>query len=67
MERKAKMVVSKSGSGSTTFRATLPTSWIRDMDLSETERNLIVSYDDIKKEIIIKKLELKNKGDKNEK
>ena len=56
-KRKAKMIVNESGSGSATFRATLPSKWIRDMDLGENERNLMLSYDEENKSIIIKKLE----------
>lgn len=43
--RKAKMIVNKSGSGSYTFRATLPANWIREMDLDEENRDLILSFD----------------------
>ena len=43
--RNAKMVVNKSGSGSNTFRVTLPSAWIREMGLSETERELKISFD----------------------
>ena len=56
-ERKLKLNVTKGGSGSSTFRVTVPTKWIRDMDLGEDERKLLVSYDETKKEIIIRKLE----------
>jgi len=55
--RKAKMIVNKSGSGNSTFRATLPNKWIREMGLDETERNLELSFDEKNKEIIIKKEE----------
>ena len=51
--RKAKMIVNKSGAGSSTFRATLPTSWIREMGLSEEIRELILGFDG--KKIIIKR------------
>lgn len=43
--RKAKLVVTKGGSGSSTFRATLPTSWIREMGLDEETRDLILLFD----------------------
>lgn len=44
--RKAKMKVEirKTGSGGTTFRATLPTKWVREMGLSEDERDLKLTY-----------------------
>lgn len=43
--RKAKMIVNKSGSGNSIFRATLPNSWIRQMGLSEDNRNLKLEFD----------------------
>ena len=62
--RKAKMIVNKSGSGNSTFRATLPNSWIREMGLNEDVRELELSFDGetitIKKErdeMIIDKIE----------
>lgn len=51
--RNAKMVVNKSGSGSSTFRATLPATWIREMGLSENVRDLKLTFDTEK--IIIEK------------
>lgn len=51
--REAKMIVNQSGSGSNTFRVTLPAVWIRKMGLSETERNLKLSFDGEK--IVIEK------------
>lgn len=57
-ERKARLIINKSGSGSITTRATLPISWIKEMGLNEEERNLILEFDG--KKIIIKK----RKGDK---
>lgn len=47
--RLAKLVVNKSGSGSSTFRATLPTTWIRSIGLDEETR-------DIKLELIYDKI-----------
>lgn len=43
--RKAKMVVTKGGSGSSTFRATLPASWVRKMGLGEDTKNLKLEFD----------------------
>lgn len=55
--RKAKLTVAKSGGTASksgvTFRATLPSVWIKEMGLSETERNLKLSFDGVK--IIIEK------------
>ena len=52
--RNAKLLVNrrKTGSGGTTFRATLPTSWIREMGLGEETRMLELEFNG--KEIIIK-------------
>lgn len=44
-EREARLIVNKSGSGSTTFRATLPQTWIRKMGLGEKSRDLLLSFD----------------------
>lgn len=52
-ERDAKLLVTKGGSGSSTFRATLPTKWIREMKLSEDVRDLKIAFDGEK--IIIEK------------
>lgn len=51
--RKAKLIVNSSGTGSSTFRATLPTKWIRKMGLGEDTRNLKLKFDG-KKIIILK-------------
>ncbi len=53
--RRAKLSLTKSGGkrgGSSTFRATLPTSWIREMGLSEEARNVKLFFDG--EQIIIK-------------
>lgn len=50
--RQAKLVVNKGGSGSTTFRATLPTTWVREMGLHEKLRDINLEFDGEK--IIIK-------------
>ena len=58
-KRKAKLLVNrrKTGSGGTTFRATLPTAWVREMGLSEYLRELELNFDGEK--IIISKGEMK--------
>ena len=43
--RKAKMIVNASGAGSSTFRATLPSTWVRKMGLDEEKRNLKLYFD----------------------
>ncbi|WP_353096269.1 hypothetical protein [Tissierella praeacuta] len=57
--RKAKMIVNKSGSGNSTFRATLPNSWIRQMGLNEDVRGLILEFDG-------EKITIRNSGEENE-
>lgn len=54
-ERKARLVVNKSGGTGkgSTFRATLPTAWVRQMGLGEEERNIKLKFDG--KKVIIKK------------
>lgn len=43
--RTARMIVNKAGAGNSTFRVTLPTTWIRQMGLSEDVRNLKLTFD----------------------
>ena len=53
--RKARMIVNVSGGkrgGSSTFRATLPTTWVRQMGLGEEVRNIKLFFDG--EQIIIK-------------
>lgn len=52
--RQAKLIVNKNGSGSNTFRATLPSKWVREMSLDENARDLLLTFQDDK--IIIEKL-----------
>ncbi|MGF7059301.1 hypothetical protein [Brassicibacter mesophilus] len=44
-KRKARMIVNKAGAGNSTFRATLPALWIREMGLSEDDRDLKLFFD----------------------
>lgn len=56
--RVATLVVGKSGGargGSSTFRATLPTKWVREMGLGEDERDIELVFDEGNKEIVIRK------------
>lgn len=52
-ERNLKISPNKSGSGSITFRTTLPTKWIKAMGLNQENRDIKVSFDGEK--IIIEK------------
>lgn len=58
-KRYAKLVSTKGGSGSTTFRATLPSTWVRKMELNEDTRKIILSFDGEK--IIIENNKEENK------
>jgi hypothetical protein len=56
-ERQIKVTYNKSGRGSLTPKITLPMSWIKQMSLSEDDREVIISFDG--KEIKIRKAENK--------
>ena len=43
--RRAKLVVNKGGQGGTTFRATVPTKWIRNLGLNEETRDIRLIFD----------------------
>lgn len=55
-KRILKISFNKSGSGSITKRLTLPSSIIKDMGITEDEREVEMIYDENEKEITIKKL-----------
>lgn len=48
--RKGKLIknVRAKGKGGTTFRATLPTLWVRELGLSEDERDIILKLEENK-------------------
>jgi hypothetical protein len=52
-KRSAKLLSHKGGSGSTTFRLTLPTLWIRSLGLSEDIRDVQIEL--IDNQIVITK------------
>ncbi len=54
--RTLKVLFSKSGSGSTTTKITLPISWIKEMGINEENRDVEVSFDNGK--IVIQKKDL---------
>lgn len=56
-KREAKLIVNKSGGTSygNTFRATLPSSWVRKMGLGEEEKYILLEFNEEKEEIIIRK------------
>lgn len=51
-----KVMYQKDGKGSGTFKIPIPKKWIEDMELTENDRNLKMSYDESSKKIIIKKI-----------
>ena len=52
-KRKANILFNKNGKGFLTTRITLPVPWIKDMGLSQDDREVVIEYDDDK--ITIKK------------
>ncbi|RBP59315.1 hypothetical protein DES36_11940 [Alkalibaculum bacchi] len=58
-KRYVKLIATKGGSGSESFRVSLPTTWIRSMGLGKNARNLIISFDG--KQIIIENNNQENK------
>ena len=54
-KRKARTIWNKGGSGSDTIKLTLPTSWIRDMEITKDQREVEIEYDETTKTIRIKK------------
>lgn len=53
--RDLKIMFAKSGSGSTCSRITIPISMIRDMGITELDREVQLTYDETEKIITIKK------------
>lgn len=51
-----KVMYQKDGKGSGTFKIPIPKKWIEKMGLTESDRNLKMSYDESSKKIIIKKI-----------
>ena len=52
-ERKLNITFSKSGSGSITPKLSLPSTWIKEMNISQEDREVIVKFENGK--IIIEK------------
>lgn len=51
----------KSGSGGITPKLNLKNQWLIDMNVTETEKEVVLRYDNEKKEIIISKSKSKSK------
>lgn len=54
-ERTLKILFSKSGSGSTNTRISLPIKDLKDMGVSQENREVLYKYDEVNKQIIIRK------------
>ena len=54
-ERKLKVIFSKDGRGATNTKITLPISWLKDMGVSQENREVKLIYDENTKQIIIEK------------
>jgi hypothetical protein len=54
-ERKLNIIFNKSGSGSTNTKLSLPITWIKQMGITENNREIVATYNEKKQEIIIKK------------
>lgn len=56
-KREARLIVNKSGGTGygNTFRATLPSTWVRKMGLGEEDKNILLEFNEEREEIIIKK------------
>lgn len=54
--RNLKILINKSGRGTEDYRITIPNSWIKSMNLSREDRNVVMSFDNNK--IIIEKGEI---------
>lgn len=52
-KRNLKLIINKDGHGTINYKLSLPKTWINKMNLSEKNRNVIVSFDENK--IIIEK------------
>ncbi len=54
-ERTLKILFSKSGSGSTNTRISLPIKDLKDMGVNQENREVLYKYDEVNKQIIIRK------------
>ena len=53
--RELNVMFAKSGSGSKTTRLTIPMKWVKDMNITEDDRNVEVTFNKDDKTITIKK------------
>lgn len=54
-ERKLKVIFSKDGRGATNTKITLPISWVKNMGVTQENREVVLKYDEENKQIIIEK------------
>lgn len=54
-ERELNIIFNKSGSSSMNTKVSLPITWIKQMGITEQDRQVIATYNEKKQEIVIKK------------
>jgi len=54
-ERKLKVIFSKDGRGATNTKITLPISWLKNMGVSQENREVSLKFNEETKQIIIEK------------
>lgn len=54
-KRKLKVIFGKDGRGATNTKVTLPITWLRELGITQDERDVDVEYDKENEQIIIKK------------
>ena len=54
-KRVLKVIFGKDGRGATNTKLTLPITWLREMGVTQDERDVSVKYDEENEQIIIKK------------
>lgn len=54
-ERKLNIIFNKSGSGSMNTKVSLPITWIKQMGITENDREVVATYNEEEQEITIKK------------
>lgn len=54
-ERKLKVIFGKDGRGATNTKITLPVTWLKEMGITQDEREVIMEYDKENEIITIKK------------
>lgn len=53
--KKTNVTLNKNGNGFFSYKLNLPKRWLTEIGVTEDEKEIILEYDEIKKQIIIKK------------